>query len=482
MAALNSLWGRLFLPICAVAFALFVFLGCKSSDDLAIRNSWMNTMLVVMRTNSPVVTITNNLGGITITNMGGSVSNFITVTNLFGKNELTKDIVVTLTNVLATNIIEVKATVAFTNAGRLVTGCDCGTDGQQGTTPTTQNGCRSFWCWLGDFVDHNFKEIIGLITTLASLIFGKKLSSRLADKARGEMSEAERAGLTRVIYGLFVVAVLALIFVFWHAAGGMVRVAPPMRMGEYPGSSATNAELAQSLQGLTHAVNQHGDKVQALAGVLSAENDSGGHGEVSIWLKFLGVLGAIISALVAIFGIFIQLRLYVHGKQLEADSVNRAVLAEMRRLLSVVASQQKWRRECTGDSGKENVLYPLLPFKHPVYDAHVERIGVLHRDIVAAVVEFYGWVDFLNRFQATREDYRKTEVVPKAEGDKNQSHIADKLEEFEKRYDDNLQKFMKEFGEKFANNFKDAGIRAFELQTQEKAADAAQEPTLPPKV
>ena len=107
---------------------------------------------------------------------------------------------------------------------------------------------------------------------------------------------------------------------------------------------------------------------------------------------------------------------------------------------------------------------------------------MLHRDIVADVVEFYGWVDFLNRFQATREDYRKTEVVPKAERDKNQRHVADKLEEFEKRYDNNLQKFMKEFGEKFANNFKDAGIRAFELQTQEKAADAAQEPALPPKV
>lgn len=96
---------------------------------------------------------------------------------------------------------------------------------------------------------------------------------------------------------------------------------------------------------------------------------------------------------------------YLFQKYWEARSANRAILAEIFRLLAVVKDHRNfWEHEV---KKKTTQQHPLIPFSHVVYTAQVANVGVIHRDLVAQVVQFYGYVDYLNSFQALREQYSK---------------------------------------------------------------------------
>jgi hypothetical protein len=90
-------------------------------------------------------------------------------------------------------------------------------------------------------------------------------------------------------------------------------------------------------------------------------------------------------------------------KAAEARSTNRAILAEINRLLTVVKEHRAfWEREVEAGTADH---HPLIPFSHVVFSGQVANVGVIHRKLVAEVVEFYGYVDYLNSFQALRKDY-----------------------------------------------------------------------------
>jgi hypothetical protein len=106
---------------------------------------------------------------------------------------------------------------------------------------------------------------------------------------------------------------------------------------------------------------------------------------------------------VAILTAILGLGSYFVHKAAEARSTNRAILAEVNRLLAVVKEHRAfWEREV--DAGTTD-HHPLIPFSHVVFNGQVANVGVIRRKLVAEVVEFYGYVDYLNSFQALRKDY-----------------------------------------------------------------------------
>jgi len=108
---------------------------------------------------------------------------------------------------------------------------------------------------------------------------------------------------------------------------------------------------------------------------------------------------AVIAAWVAVIGTIVA---YWVKKWYEAATVNRAVLAEINRLLVVLKSHEEFWRERLEANDTQHVL---LPFTHVVYSEQVKNVGVLRDELVADVVQFYGYVDFLNGLQAARKDY-----------------------------------------------------------------------------
>jgi len=94
---------------------------------------------------------------------------------------------------------------------------------------------------------------------------------------------------------------------------------------------------------------------------------------------------------------------YFIRKLWENSSVNKAILAEAKRLLSVAREHKKFWQERVADNTTGH--HPLIPFSHVVYDKQVKNVGVIKRGLVAEVVRFYGYVDYINSFQALRKQY-----------------------------------------------------------------------------
>jgi len=121
-------------------------------------------------------------------------------------------------------------------------------------------------------------------------------------------------------------------------------------------------------------------------------------------------------------------------KFLEARSLNRAVLAEIQRLIKVVRIHRNWWKDRLD---KKDTDYPLIPLSHPVYDKQVQNIGSLSGAVVVRAVKLYGYLDFLNAMQAAREAHIK----------------ARKADEFNTMYLGVLDKFLAQFEAAFDKEF-----------------------------
>lgn len=104
---------------------------------------------------------------------------------------------------------------------------------------------------------------------------------------------------------------------------------------------------------------------------------------------------------VAILG----LATYFLRKASEDRSINKAIEAEVHRLMEVLERHRDFWQRCINN--QTTAHHPLIPFNHVVYDMQVKNIGVIRRREVDAVVRFYGYIDYVNRFQALRKDYEK---------------------------------------------------------------------------
>lgn len=131
--------------------------------------------------------------------------------------------------------------------------------------------------------------------------------------------------------------------------------------------------------------------------------------------------------LAAVFTGFVALALYFLRDWARARSVNKAILAEIQRLLEVIERHREFWDESA--KAKKTGDHPLIPFAHVVYDKQVGNVGLVRATKVSAVVRFYGYVDYVNRFQALRDFYDK----------------AGNTEEFNIRYIGLLDRMLKMF-------------------------------------
>lgn len=150
---------------------------------------------------------------------------------------------------------------------------------------------------------------------------------------------------------------------------------------------------------------------------------NGASTDSTVLVAWIGFAGAVIAA-------FIAFETYMVRKRSENNSVNRAVRAEIGRLLEVIGDHERWWADCVkrGDTNQ-----PLIPFSHAVYTGQVKKIGVLRREFVGKAVRFYGYVDFLNSLQSSRDQYSK----------------LGKLHDFDRTYGSSLLKCVEQFQRAF---------------------------------
>jgi len=122
-----------------------------------------------------------------------------------------------------------------------------------------------------------------------------------------------------------------------------------------------------------------------------------------------------------------------YDKYVEKKTTNKAILAEIHRLLEVVSDHVRWE-------GKRDPKYPLIPFSTPVYTEHVKNIGRLDKNIVALVVKFYGYLGYINSLQDMRDQYISAG------------------NDFNKQYDDSLKRLLDDFRDKFDLAFRKYNI------------------------
>jgi hypothetical protein len=150
------------------------------------------------------------------------------------------------------------------------------------------------------------------------------------------------------------------------------------------------------------------------------------------------VIAATLTGVVTVFSLAFQ-------RRQEKLTVTRAILAEVSRLLAILPRHLSWWDACQsqGDFG-----VPLIPFSTDVYDKLSDRLGHLHPTIVATVVNFYGFIKFLNAIQLTRAYYMQ----------------ADRPADFVKFYSAELASVSGAFRPLFDEAFNSYGVRSPEKQ------------------
>jgi hypothetical protein len=173
-------------------------------------------------------------------------------------------------------------------------------------------------------------------------------------------------------------------------------------------AAAQGRKLKHPVDVLSHSARQEYYFERSFEEVRVAEN----------WLK-------LIAELIALFG---AVGLFLYRKHREKISINKAVRAEIRRLLVIVPAHRDWWEKTKNDADQI-----LIPFSHAVYAKQVSNIGELDDALVEKAVEFYGYLDFLNDLQKTRDRYIE----------------KNKFQEFNSLYGNSLNSFIKRFENRF---------------------------------
>jgi hypothetical protein len=113
--------------------------------------------------------------------------------------------------------------------------------------------------------------------------------------------------------------------------------------------------------------------------------------------EVLALLATLLAGLFAVFK-------YWSDRRKERDTTQVALLAEAARLKRVCTDHlQYWE---SLDAARQ-LETPLFPFSSPVYTAQVEHIGRLTPALVTPLVEFYGYLGYLNALQAAKAEFER---------------------------------------------------------------------------
>lgn len=146
-----------------------------------------------------------------------------------------------------------------------------------------------------------------------------------------------------------------------------------------------------------------------------------------------------ITAVISLLGVLTGVILFYWGKKIERQSVNKAILAEIRRLIAVVGSHRDWWNDPKNTVNRD---VPLIPFSTPIYDEQAKNIGLLDGSVVETVAEFYGYLQFINSLQKSRADYATIK----------------KLNQFEEMYPKVLETFCQTYATAFDEAFQKYGL------------------------
>ncbi len=121
------------------------------------------------------------------------------------------------------------------------------------------------------------------------------------------------------------------------------------------------------------------------------------------------LLTAIISASAAIFVALLSFTLTQgfalwnakRERKREKSNVSRALLIEVHLVNEAICKRLKWLSSFTPGTW----LPPLIEIAAPTYDKLRERIGFVDADLGQAIVEFHGYIHFINRLQNVKPDY-----------------------------------------------------------------------------
>lgn len=136
-------------------------------------------------------------------------------------------------------------------------------------------------------------------------------------------------------------------------------------------------------------------------------------------------------------------------KSRERKATRNAIMAEVKRLLDVIESHARWLK-------RPDVIlsqHPLISFRYSVFPKHIKSVGILEPAVVANVVQFYGYVDFLNGLQATRSQYHDQKL-------------------FERQYRRSLNNFLCTFRSAFTTHFNHLNYLPFQSAEQSEATTA----------
>lgn len=137
------------------------------------------------------------------------------------------------------------------------------------------------------------------------------------------------------------------------------------------------------------------------------------------------IIAAIVGGLIAVGGVAAS---HMYRTHHEKTVVNKAILAEINRLLFVLDRHEKWWCGCIQS---ENTNYPLIPFATDVYKEQMKKIGVVDESMIAHVVKFYGYVGYLNTLQSIRARYADPAEFDKQYHESLKTILADHKNIFE---------------------------------------------------
>jgi hypothetical protein len=147
---------------------------------------------------------------------------------------------------------------------------------------------------------------------------------------------------------------------------------------------------------------------------------------------------AAIPIYVAVIAGLFGLISFLFTKFIERQSVTKALLAEIQRLLVVIREHHShWTRWM---ENKETQKHPLIPFSSDVYSKNIDNVGLVNHKYVGLIVQFYGYLKFVNSLQKTQA--------------KDIELHGGSSESFDHIYQASLARMIKDFDNAFGKAFK----------------------------
>lgn len=149
------------------------------------------------------------------------------------------------------------------------------------------------------------------------------------------------------------------------------------------------------------------------------------------------LINAVLSATVfaAVIGLIGSAVRYFRDRADERKRVTQAILGEIRRLLiAIKGHRQFWYEQLK--SVEERERFPLIPFSYLVYEEQSKDIGKVEKGLGARVVQFYGYVEYLNTLQSLRKQH----TDPKDFDEIYKTALDNCLKDFFGAFDEDLKK------------------------------------------